>query len=181
MTRSRRERFDRHPISAWLYVGLFGVACTSAQDLSATAVEDEIKNRGAATVLRRLYEEPERWSAVLEAITRGEPGWISVAAKLHTASDAGSSEELNLAVADALEREPKEVLAVLEGPFEVNMLCGNAESVGERYEAAVAILERRTSAVQAVKGESPQKKACLEALQHLTNAIHENRSEWFRE
>jgi len=99
-------------VSAFMF---FGSAAASAPSgsLSASTVAAEIQTVGASTVLRKYYDTPAWSKAIIPGVRSGAPTWLSVAMQLHTVSDAGSSEDLDLALYAALARAPFRVLPLL--------------------------------------------------------------------
>lgn len=170
----------------FVLIALLQLACSVAanpgpQVPSAAALASEIKSKGPGPVLRELEAHPDRWADALARISKGEPSWLEVAASLRRVSDAGSSEELELAVADAVEHQPAAVLARLGRPFEVQAVCGNEESLGRDFKEAIALLQRRRAALVQVteKAVQQEKKRCIDALDELTNEAKTHRREWF--
>jgi hypothetical protein len=80
-----------------------------------------------------------------------------------------------------VEYQPAAVLAILGAPFGIQEVCGNEESVGRDYRAAIALLGRRRAALVQVSEKAVQqkKKRCVEALDGLTQQVTAHRREWF--
>jgi hypothetical protein len=107
---------------------LLSVASAVADDQAL--LKQAIAVRGAAQVLAEVYDKPERWPAIVDGISRGERGWLEIAALLRPASDAGASEDLDQAMAEALRRVPRSVLPLLTAAqFEPEAVCGNYEAL----------------------------------------------------
>ncbi len=170
----------------FLLIALLPLACSVAanqgpQVVSAAALASEIKSKGPGPVLRELETHPDHWAEALGQVSKGEPVWLEIAASLRRVSDAGSSEDLELAVAEAVEHQPAAVLATLGRPFEVQAVCGNEESLGRDFKKAIAVLQRRRAALVQVaeKAVQHEKARCIEALDVLTNQVKTHRREWF--
>jgi hypothetical protein len=175
---------DRVPVLASLL--LLAASATVAfggQSVSAADIAKEIRAKGANATLRSLVASPSRWAAALERISKGDPRWLEIAASLYPASDGGSADELQLAVADALEHRPADVLRVLGRPFGVEVVCGNEESIGREFNEALAIIARRRATLVAVGDESlrQEKESCLAALDSLADRVRKHRKDWFGE
>jgi hypothetical protein len=133
--------------------------------VTPSALLKEISRRGAKVVLSEIYDNEGAWKKATDGISGGAPGWLQVAVKLKPVSDAGASEELDISVAEALERAPKDVLALLGDVFDAEGICGNPESVGEDPAVAVRTISKRQKAVAGVVDASLQvKKAKCESL-----------------
>jgi len=152
----------------------------------AQAILDDIARRGARSVLDDLYGREARWRPVIEGVARGEPKWLEVAARFKPVAlrNLSVSQELTVAVSRALEREPAQVLAVLEGAFDTDDVCSLntvEDSLGEDYDLALRTVERRERAVGQVAAPAlaERRDDCLEFLRELKGEVVRNRQAWF--
>jgi len=81
--------------------------------LSAAQLEAEIHAVGAKTVLIKYYDTPAWSASIMPGISSASPAWLRVAERLKAGSDAASSEDLGIALYDALAVAPFRVLPVL--------------------------------------------------------------------
>jgi hypothetical protein len=110
-----------------LFIVLFS-ATAPAKELTPSGILAEISDLGPRAVIDILWNSdenhPNDWDRMMEKIGSGESRWLEVAQLLKPASDAGSSEDLNGALAVALLKNPGDVLAMAQvGPFAVNDVC----------------------------------------------------------
>ena len=78
---------------------------------SANNVLSAIHVRGPKRVLMEYVSgKGQVWRQIIRKIQSGDPRWLAVAAAFKPASDAGYSEDLNFAVAEALPKNPQGVL-----------------------------------------------------------------------
>jgi hypothetical protein len=104
-----------------------------------------IREKGAATALRQIYESEKQWQELLRGIATGQVNWLNVANELRPASDAGSAEQLELAVGEALEHRPSTVLRVAFPVFGVSV-CGGPDVDDARfdsYELSIRAIAKR--------------------------------------
>jgi hypothetical protein len=97
------------------YVALFATTvCVHAlagtpPALTPQAVKEDIWRIGAKATVQRLYAA-HRWETVLEGIESGAPEWLGIVHDLAGGTDAGTSEDLQEALATALPHNPGAVL-----------------------------------------------------------------------
>ena len=121
--------------------------------MTPSSVLESVASIGARDTLRRIYDDKGRWSALLSSIATGEPAWLDVAKKLRAVSDAGASEQLTLAVGEALEHLPANVLKLAAPEFPIENVCGGPDVDDSRfdsYELSVAAINRRESRLRAL-------------------------------
>lgn len=152
----------------------------------AQAILDAIARRGARPVLDEIYAREARWRPVIEGVVSGQPKWLEVAARFKPVAlrNLSLSQELTVAVSRALEREPAQVLAVLEGAFDTDAVCSLntvEDSLGEDYDLALRTVERRERAVARVASPAlaERRDDCLEFLRELKGEVVRNRQAWF--
>ena len=94
---------------AWLIV-----SPASAAALSPDGIALEIKAHGAKAVVARLWKSGD-WDRVMDKVDAGDGRWIALVPLLAPGADAGTAEELPIALAFALPHNPRAVLTVLAG------------------------------------------------------------------
>ncbi len=137
-----------------------------AAPLSPKAIAADIKAHGADAVVTRLFTSGD-YDRVLDHIDKGEAEWLALAPKLAPGTDAGTAEALVIALAFALPRNPRSVLALTTGEnaFPVEDVCGapfiegTIGDVGDYVKKAKAAVAR-VSDVKLAKA----KAACLAQL-----------------
>ncbi len=145
----------------------------------ADSLLDAVSERGAGAVLEDLYgRTPALYTAVCDSIARGSARWLEVARRLKPGTDAGSAEELDKAVAFALERTPREVLRLLgasgSAPFPIPVVMQAwVDSDCPDLETARAVVDRRIAAVSGVTDPTlaPTRGLCLDALKRLRSDL----------
>lgn len=90
--------------------------------------------------MTRLYANEEAWSALLRGIASGTSSWLAVARDLRPVSDAGASQQLDLAVGEALEHRPGNVLRLAIPPFVLGTVCGGPDMDDARYDGARRVM-----------------------------------------
>jgi hypothetical protein len=89
---------------------------------SAELVLAEIKLGGGQTVAKRIDTDENFGRAVMNGIATGDSAWLDVAGKLTPASAAAEA-TLSIALASALPKSPKRVLALLGPKYPVEEVC----------------------------------------------------------
>ncbi|MEA3084930.1 MAG: hypothetical protein QOC89_2627 [Paraburkholderia sp.] len=150
--------------SAFVLIALTG-AC-DAQPLSPAQLTRDIHSRGARTVVEEL-DRAGRFDTVLSGIASGKAAWIRVAPAIANGTDAGDSTGLSVALAQALPKNPRAVLQVLDdGPVTgAGAVCGVPFIEPPPREVA-AYLNKTIPAVTRVPATAQfsQRSACLAAL-----------------
>ena len=99
------------------------------------AIIHEVSSRGAREVVLELYHDEDIWYALLRNIATGSELWLKAAVALRSGSDAGASEMLNLAVGEALEHAPENVLRIAPKVFLLRSICGGPDVDDPRYDS----------------------------------------------
>lgn len=89
----------------------------------AEIILSEMKLRGAGAVSRRIDSDEEFAKSVLDGIASGDSVWLDVAAQLKPESAAAEA-SLDIALASALPRAPRRVLALTGDDYEPEEVCG---------------------------------------------------------
>ena len=132
-------------------------AALAQPTLSPQSVLNSAGSLGARATLERLYNDQRQWSALLAGIATGTPSWLNVATTLHVVSDAGSSEQLSLAVGEALEHRPTNVLRLAVPNFSLEVLCDGPDLDDPRfnsYRLSIAAIERRQAKLRSIHDPS---------------------------
>ncbi len=121
---------------------------------------------GARATVNALFEE-RRWDYVSDRIGAGETAWVALAAKLAPGADAGTAEDLPIALAFALPRNAPAVLAAVRtGAFDVADVCG-APFIEDTVSDIPAYRRRAAAAVRGVGDPklTAVRAACLATLE----------------
>jgi hypothetical protein len=143
----------------------------------------DIDARGAQAVLLEVYEDETRWEQVLAGVATGTRGWLEVGRRLKRVARE-QAEELTVALARALEKEPANVLSILGDGFDADDVCSLntlEQSLGRDYAVALRTVERRERAVARVSDPALQapRDECLAFLRELKREVVRNRTTWF--
>ena len=99
-------------------------ASAGQPQLTASAVREMIRTEGADKAVRRLFEDRTTEGVLLNGIGTGGAGWLRVAQELRPVSDGAASEGLDIAIQDALARNPVGVLTLVrKGAFSETSAC----------------------------------------------------------
>jgi hypothetical protein len=129
-------------------------AVLAGSPMSARSVLNSVTSIGATETLHRIYEDEPQWSALLSHIATGKSAWLDVAKRLRAVSDGGSSEQLDLAVGEALEHRPINVLTLAIPDFRLEVVCGGPDVDDQRfdsYDLSIAAINRRESQLRALR------------------------------
>ncbi len=108
-------------ISSALTLALLAAALTGDTPISVAAVEHRLAEMGPTATVREL-DGAGRWAQVLTRIQAGDARWIGLAHRLAQGADASTSGALTTALAEALPKSPRAVLAAmtLKGPAPIS-------------------------------------------------------------
>jgi hypothetical protein len=128
-------------------------------DPDAVRVSKLIADKGAPFVLDSESKDEKLGSLIFDRIMTGDSAWLDIARRLKPSSDAGSSEELNTALAFALTKSPERVLELLadsSAQFQFYWVCSGKQSMddvdtlgGARADSALRVASR--AALRSVK------------------------------
>jgi len=145
----RRGRLYGVVIGVWLLLlGMTG--CKESRwtpSGSADLVLAEIKLGGGQNVAKRIDADENFGRAVMNGIATGDSTWLAVADKLTPAS-ASAEASLSIALASALPRSPRRVLALLGPKYPVDEVCAipflkpESTLITSYHDEAVAALSR---------------------------------------
>jgi hypothetical protein len=156
---------------------LLAASVASAQlPLTPQSALDSAASLGARATLERLYNDQRQWSALLAGIATGAPSWLKVATTLRGVSDAGASEQLDLAVGEALEHRPADVLSLAIPSFSLDVVCDGPDVDDPRfdsYELSIAAIERRQAKLRSIHKQSlaALRDSCIADLQKAKSNV----------
>jgi hypothetical protein len=137
--------------------------------LSVSAAMERIKSKGVSKALETFYENKKDWQAFLAGVGSGDEKWLNVAIQLKGATDAGTSEQLDLAVGEALEHSPANVFKIAFPVFIIEMVCAGPDIDDERYSSydlAMGAIKKRIRMVETITVPTLQSSK-LRCVQHL--------------
>ena len=165
---------------AWLLAVIVAGAPVRAQsinyDISAVSLSHRIASNGAETVLRELLANQQAWNATLLNMDSGDQAWLEVASLLARAArslpgetDPPPFDMIQMAVGEALQWSPGNVLAMDEKVFALRELCGVKGLYNWRLltrDLALTAVDRRVQALSAVEepGLADARSQCLDFL-----------------
>lgn len=166
-------------ISAIIFWGCAGGrAPRNTERENIARVNHEIAEKGERAYLQEIFIDKPKWDALLSDISGGSGEWLSIAARLHKFSDAGSSEQLKLAVGEGIGKQPDAVFDFIakNTEFSVNDVCTGIDVDDPRFNAAeraIAELNKRQIALNALPDAKyrDQKEECTMALEKAKNSI----------
>lgn len=140
------------------------------------AIIDHVSSRGAREVVQELYRDKEIWYALLHNIATGRKLWLEAAVALRSGSDAGASEMLALAVGEALEHAPENVLRVDLKVFWLKSVCCGPDVDDPRYdsfELSMSAINLRMKRVAAITDPELQhlRDQCIRYLEESIKGI----------
>jgi hypothetical protein len=113
-------------VGALLIVVLAAQPVAAVAPFSATDVRREISSDGASATVQSLWRAG-RWVVVENGVASGDVDWVALAPIVAPGTDAGTSEGLSIALADALPKSPQAVLSVVTpgggGPLDLARVC----------------------------------------------------------
>jgi hypothetical protein len=130
-----------------LIIVLFWSGTVFAQaTLTPASISDSISRIGASATLYHIYHNNREWAELLSGISSGSPSWIKIGLRLHDVSDAGTSESIILAIGEALEYKPINVLEIAIPKLGVEAICSGPDIDDSRYNSyalAIKAIENR--------------------------------------
>jgi hypothetical protein len=160
------KRFDERPRLMRSFIGILSVLIAIAAGAGTIKRVDpnfllaQIAEQGAASVLKRLWNDSEAFDKVCTAIETADPTWLRVAQRLRPVSDAAAALSLDYSVARAIPKAPERVLALIGNGFNVGDVCTTPfiepdPGVAERYrrEAAAALRKVKKAKLAKVRDQ----------------------------
>jgi hypothetical protein len=140
-----------------------------AQPLTPSQIARNIQANGARATVQSLTRKGQ-FDAVLSKIASGNAAWVRISPELAKGTDAGDSTGLSVALAKALPKNPRAVLAVLDdGPVSgASVVCG-VPFIEPTPAEVKNYLNRAIPAVKRTPDSErlPQRTPCLRALEHI--------------
>jgi hypothetical protein len=135
---------------------------------SADIVLSEIKLRGATGVSKRLDTDETFARSVMTGIASGDSTWLLVASSIKPESAAAEA-SLEIALASALVESPDRVLALINGRYEVDQVCG-IPFLRPDSSAVIAYHQQAANALARVRDSTLRKTAasCSASLERAT-------------
>ncbi|MFM0738161.1 hypothetical protein PQQ51_13040 [Paraburkholderia xenovorans] len=140
-----------------------------AQPLTPSRIERDVRTHGAHATVQSL-NRTGRLDAVLSKIASGSVAWVRLSPDLAKGTDAGDSTGLSIALAQALPKNPKAVLAVLDdGPVTGAAVVCSVPLIEPSPDEVKDYLNRAIDAVRHTpdSGSLPQRAPCLQALKRI--------------
>ncbi len=144
----------------------------SAEELSAKAIEEDIKKLGPKKVYIALYDDVNKWYELQGNIASGNDEWLKIAGSLRAGSDVEASKILSLSVGEALEHNPEGVFKHTLGSFKTSEICGAPDAEDVRYdsqERSLDAINKRILKVSSVQDANLLDER-IECLQRLAEA-----------
>jgi hypothetical protein len=132
-------------LTSFAFVLLAATSSPRNSALTVATASHLIREKGASAALQQIYEDDRQWPELLHGIATGRTSWLNVANELRSASDAGATAQLELAVGEALEHRPANVLRVALPTFGMSV-CGGPDVDDPRfdsYELSIRAIEKR--------------------------------------
>ena len=120
---------------ALLFLLAASASASGATSITPNTISQQISTLGAKAALQAIYDNKTTWAQLLAGIASGTKDWLLIADQLRRVSDAGTSEQLGLAVGEALERRPENVLSLGIAEFGVETVCGAPDVDDVRFDS----------------------------------------------
>jgi len=151
-------------------------SAAQAASLTPQTIAARVEAHGAKATLWQIYDSPSEWSALLKGIASGTVPWLKIANQFLPVSDAGATEQLQLAVGEALERHPDNVLRIAVPLFDMIYVCGGPDIDDPRYdsyELATQAVDRRKLKLRSVSDASLLKPRdeCIRTIEDSKTGI----------
>jgi hypothetical protein len=162
-------------LAVLILLGALSACGQFPKQMAAPQVSDAIAKRGAKVVAAEMNhgKGPTTWSYVQEHVAAAEPSWLEIAAKLKPYTDAGNSEGLDNALADALPKAPQHVLGMLGETFHADRVCSGGQFIEVPKEKVIDFLKKAQVAVKDVHDPSlaKNKEKCLGEIETSLKAL----------
>ncbi len=135
--------------------GLCAISLLAEDRLSADKVQADINTIGAKAVVKRLTHSQgglhNQWNSLEDGVASGSEKRLRIASEVKPYTDAGTSEGLGNAMADALPKNPRQVLALLGNDFTVENTCSGGQFIETPVRKVRAYLRDAKTAVAKVE------------------------------
>jgi len=133
-------------------------------------ISQQISAQGAKSAVQQIFEDKKKLAQVLAGISTGSRSWLAVANQLHSAADAGASEQLALSVGAALEYRPENALSIAASEFGVDAICSGPDVDDARYdsyELAIGAIKKRQEMLRTISDQHllAERDACIASLE----------------
>jgi len=150
------------------------------EESPARALAARVQRLGAHAVLRGIYDRPE-WADVKAGIVSADPAWLEVGDALRAAAEGDAADELDLAFAEAISRDPQRVLEYARGlddPGAFADLCGALPLDAPVPQCQRALTRRRRALLKLPQSLwASQSAACLVAIDSAYAQLDEEQEE----
>lgn len=150
------------------------------EESPAHVMASRVQRLGARTVLREIYAKPG-WVDVKVGIVSADPVWLEVGDALRAAAEDDAADELDLAFAEAIGRDPQRVLEYARGlddPAEFADLCGALPLDAPLPQCQRALARRRRALLKLPQPLwANQSSACLAAIDSAYSQLDEEQAE----
>ena len=148
---------------------LIGPAKAEPPSMTAREVTKSITTMGPRGALDSLYQNEDQWNKLIAGIATGKPAWLNIAKRLRRVSDGGTREQIDLAVGEALEHRPADVLSLVLDEFGLDEVCQGPDVDDKRfdsYDLAIAAIRHRQDKLRALNNGNltVKRDACVSAL-----------------
>ena len=166
-----------NPIASFAFVLLAPANSSRTPALTAETAARLVREKGAHVALWQFYEDDRQWPQLLHGIATGRISWLQLANELRSASDAGATSQLQLAVGEALEHQPGNVLRIALPIFGMSA-CGGPDVDDSRfdsYELSIRAIEKRKRMLAQVQTSSLRlaRDRCIQELESSRSGIAE--------
>jgi hypothetical protein len=146
----------------------------------AQVLAARVQRLGARPVLREIYERPT-WADVKAGIVSADPAWLEVGDALRVAAEGDAADELDLAFAEAISRDPQRVLEYARGlddPEAFADLCGALPLDAPVPQCQRALIRRKRALLKLPQSPwASQSAACLAAIDSAYTQLDEEQEE----
>jgi len=150
----------------------------NAGAMSLDEVRALLAEKGPKGCVGVLSSNDDRWEAFLDSVASGRSDWLAIADQLRPATDAHTSETLEIAIQEALPRNPSGVLTIVaKGTMSAKEVCGMygfGQIEDERpISVLVGLVDERIKAVSAVTRADLRvpRDECLKQLAQLRELL----------
>ena len=138
--------------------------------ITSKSISALIERKGASKALDEIYNSETLWPEVLHRIATGSRSWLKIAKQLRAVSDAGASEQLELAVGEALEHQPENVLRFAVPAFSLEVVCSGPDVDDPRfdsYELSIHAINLRQAKLREIATPNLRhlRNQCIEQLE----------------
>ncbi len=122
-------------------------------ELTPSVVIERLSGNAPRTVVESMYNNGLEWRQFLTGVATGKPAWLRLAIKLKPGTDAGATSQLYLALGEALEHQPQNVLKIAASELELGEICGGPDVDDPRYNSyalSIKAIEHRKAMVMKV-------------------------------